>query len=57
MTPFSVVDLFAGVGGFSEGFLRANRVQPEFQFELKLLVDFDPTASFTFKKNYPRVPF
>lgn len=57
MRIFSVLDLFAGIGGFSEGFLRANRVESEFQFELKLLVDSDPTASFTFKKNYPRIPF
>jgi DNA (cytosine-5)-methyltransferase 1 len=57
MTTFSVVDLFAGVGGFAEGFLRANRGQSKFQFDLRLLVDFDPTASFTFKKNYPQIPF
>ena len=54
---FSVVDLFAGVGGFSQGFLRVNREDKDFQFELKLLVDSDPTASFTFKKNFPRIPF
>ena len=57
MTTFSVVDLFAGIGGFAEGFLRANHGQLKFQFELRLLVDFDPTASFTFKKNYPKIPF
>jgi DNA (cytosine-5)-methyltransferase 1 len=57
MTGFSVVDLFAGIGGFAEGFLRANDGQSKFEFELRLLVDFDPTASFTFKKNYPRIPF
>ena len=57
MTSLSVVDLFAGVGGFAEGFVRANRNEYKFQFELRLLVDCDPTASFTFKKNYPRIPF
>lgn len=57
MKTFSVVDLFAGVGGFSQGFLRANQEEKEFQFDLKLLVDSDPTASFTFKKNFPRIPF
>lgn len=57
MKTFSVVDLFAGVGGFSQGFLLANRGEEEFQFDLRLLVDSDPTASFTFKKNYPSVPF
>src|SRR5258708_2128523 len=54
---FSLVDLFAGVGGFSQGFLRTNQTETEFQFDLKLLVDSDPTASFTFKKNFPRIPF
>ena len=57
MTRFSVVDLFAGIGGFAEGFLRANCKETKFQFELRLLVDSDPTASFTFKKNYPQIPF
>jgi DNA (cytosine-5)-methyltransferase 1 len=57
MTRFSVVDLFAGIGGFAEGFLRANHNQSKFQFDLRLLVDFDPTASFTFKKNYPKIAF
>lgn len=57
MKMLSVVDLFAGVGGFSQGFLRANQETSDFQFDLKLLVDSDPTASFTFKKNFPRIPF
>ncbi len=57
MKTFSVVDLFAGVGGFSQGFLRANKDENQFQFDLKLLVDSDPTASFTFKKNFPQIPF
>jgi len=57
MRTFSVVDLFAGIGGFAEGFLRASREEANFQFALKLLVDSDPTASFTFKKNYPQIPY
>ena len=57
MRTFSVVDLFAGVGGFAQGFLRANREEANFRFALKLLVDSDPTASFTFKKNYPQIPY
>ena len=57
MTQFSVVDLFAGVGGFSQGFLRANMQELPFQFALKLLVDSDPTASYSFKKNYPHIPY
>jgi DNA (cytosine-5)-methyltransferase 1 len=57
MRQFSVVDLFAGVGGFSQGFLHANTQELPFQFALKLLVDSDPTASYSFKKNYPHVPY
>jgi len=58
MTPvLSVVDLFAGVGGFSEGFLRVNRTEKKFQFALKLLVDSDPTASFTFRRTIRAFPF
>ena len=57
MNEFSVVDLFAGAGGFSQGFLRANRVVRKFQFSLKLLVDSDPTASYCFKKNCPSIPY
>jgi DNA (cytosine-5)-methyltransferase 1 len=57
MTTFSVVDLFAGVGGFSQGFLHSNSRDLGFQFDLRLLVDSDPTAAFAFKKNFPRIPF
>jgi DNA (cytosine-5)-methyltransferase 1 len=42
---------------FSQGFLRANQEETECHFDLKLLVDSDPSASFTFKKNFPRIPF
>jgi DNA (cytosine-5)-methyltransferase 1 len=52
----TLVDLFAGVGGFSLGFLRAGRDSP-FGFEHRLLVDLDKTAGFTFKKNFPRIPY
>lgn len=54
---FSLVDLFAGAGGFSQGFLRVNREDSRFRFALKLLVDSDPTASYCFKKNYPHIPY
>jgi DNA (cytosine-5)-methyltransferase 1 len=57
MTTFSVVDLFAGIGGFAEGFLRANCFKRDFKFDLKLLVDSDSSATFTFKKNYPQIPY
>lgn len=53
----TVVDLFAGVGGFSQGFLGANEHANGVAFDLKLLVDIDPTAVFTFKKNFPRIAF
>jgi len=51
----SIVDLFAGVGGLSVGFLNARN--PRFAFETRLMADVDPTAIYTFKKNFPRVPF
>lgn len=56
-TNFTVVDLFSGVGGFSHGFLRASDAAKKFSFDLRLLVDVDPTAAFTFKKNFPKIPF
>lgn len=54
---FTVVDLFAGIGGFSLGFLRASERATKFRFDLRLLVDVDQTAAFTFKKNFPKIPF
>src|SRR2546430_1219724 len=53
----TVVDLFAGVGGFALGFLRASEVANSAVFDLRLLVDVDPTAAFTFKRNFPKVPY
>jgi DNA (cytosine-5)-methyltransferase 1 len=52
--PYTVVDLFSGVGGFSLGFIHA---APDNAFESRLLVDFDKDACFTFRKNYPNIPF
>lgn len=53
----TVVDLFAGVGGFSLGFLNTSEPADHFKFDLRLLVDSDPTAVDTFKKNFPKIPF
>lgn len=53
----SFVDLFAGVGGFSQGFLRVNDAALPFGFTPNLLVDTDETAGGTFKKNFPYIPF
>jgi len=48
----TVVDLFAGVGGFSLGFMRASAAGGAFAFEHRLLADLDQTAAFTFKKTF-----
>lgn len=56
-TAITVVDLFAGVGGFSLGFLNASGRAAGVKFDLRLLVDSDPTATDTFKKNFPKIPF
>lgn len=52
-----VVDLFAGVGGLTLGFLKANDAAGRFRFDARLLVDNDPTAAYTFKKNFPKIPY
>jgi len=41
-TRLTVVGLFAGVGAFSLGFLKANEDAAKFRFDLRLLVDSDP---------------
>lgn len=46
----SVVDLFAGVGGLSSGFVNTGH-------SLLFASDFDQAASNTFKRNHPGVPF
>jgi DNA (cytosine-5)-methyltransferase 1 len=54
----TVIDLFAGVGGFSLGFIQAKaRYGKTNPFELRLLADIDATAAYTFKKNYPSIPY
>lgn len=53
----TVIDLFAGVGGFSLGFLNASAAAKKFKFDLRLLVDSDPSAAYTFKRNLPQIPF
>jgi DNA (cytosine-5)-methyltransferase 1 len=52
----SVVDLFAGVGGLSEGFAKA-RTDGKPIYELRLLVDKDPEAALTYRTNRPGIPY
>jgi len=44
--PFTVVDLFAGAGGLSEGFRQAG-------FSITVGMDNDPDATATFAHNFP----
>src|SRR5882724_4819354 len=53
----TVVDLVAGVGGLTLGFLKVNEAARRLRFDARLLVDNDPTAAYTFKKNFPKVPY
>ena len=53
----TIVDLFAGVGGFTLGFLGVNRTARRLGFDVRLLVDSDPTAAYSFKKNFPQIPY
>jgi len=53
----SVIDLFAGAGGFTLGFIKNNETNNRFYFNVVLLADIDQAAVFTFKKNYPSIPY
>ena len=48
--PFTIVDLFSGVGGLSLGFQQEG-------FELVLANDNDPDAAATFRHNHPGIRF
>lgn len=50
------IDLFAGVGGLSDGFIKARR-RGEPIFEPLLLVDRDRIAARSFKWNHPKVRY
>jgi DNA (cytosine-5)-methyltransferase 1 len=51
-----VMDLFAGVGGFSLGFLEAS-LTSGVEFDVRLLVDTDEEGKETFTRNYPKIPY
>ncbi len=57
MKQLTMVDLFAGVGGFTLGFLGAKDTSGEPSFDARLLIDVDPTAAYSFKKNCPQIPY
>ena len=47
---YNIVDLFAGAGGLSLGFIKN-------KFNLIFANDFDKNASLTFKHNHPTVDY
>jgi len=51
-----VVDLFAGVGGLSEGFSAA-KIDGKPLYNVKLMVDEDRDAALTYRHNRPDVPY
>ena len=53
---FEVVDLFAGVGGLSEGFAAA-KINGKPLYKVKLMVDDDRDAALTYRHNRPYVPY
>jgi DNA (cytosine-5)-methyltransferase 1 len=53
---FSVIDVFAGVGGLTLGFLD-NAVEPRCEFVPQLLVDVDRAARDVFISNFPHIAY
>ncbi len=53
---FNVIDLFAGVGGFTLGFCDRSR-EPGCAFVPRLMVDIDPEAREVAIRNFPGVPY
>ena len=49
MEKFSVVDLFAGAGGLSLGFMQTNK------YDIKVAFENNPDMQATYKKNHPKV--
>ncbi len=56
MRKIRVIDLFAGIGGLSEGFLRVRR-DGHSAYRLVLAADHDEEAAFTHRMNRPSVPY
>lgn len=55
MATSTLIDLFAGVGGLSEGFLQSNVGSAK--WDLLLATDVDQEMKGTHERNRPRVPF
>ena len=49
MKKFSTIDLFAGAGGLSLGFLQTNK------YDIKVAFEKNPDLQETYKKNHPGV--
>lgn len=55
MKPFTVLDLYSGAGGFSEGILKAHH--GNLKFNVVVANDYDPHATETYTINHPEVDF